>query len=29
MQQTKEGKDACIIGTVTNHPEGIVALSTA
>ncbi|VVM24882.1 [NiFe] hydrogenase metallocenter assembly protein HypE, partial [uncultured Gammaproteobacteria bacterium] len=28
MQQTKEGKDACIIGTVTNHPEGIVALST-
>jgi len=28
MQQTKEGKNACIIGEVTDGPEGIVALKT-
>ena len=28
MRQTKEGKNACIIGQVTGGPEGIVALNT-
>jgi len=28
MKQTKEGENACIIGEVTDGPEGIVALTT-
>lgn len=28
MKQTKEGKDACIIGEVIDGPEGVVALET-
>ncbi|HIB31378.1 MAG TPA: hydrogenase expression/formation protein HypE [Candidatus Thioglobus sp.] len=28
MRQTKEGENACIIGEVTDGPEGIVALTT-
>ena len=28
MKQTKEGKNACIIGEVIDGPEGVVALNT-